>query len=93
MTKRSLNLYELIFGAFFILKVTGEGIQNWNWFFVFLPLIIGLLHTFFSKVMTVTGMKRDINIVLQDMYLERKKRQARNKLLKPIEDNVKKAKH
>lgn len=78
MTKRALNLYEMIFGAFFILKVTGEGIQNWNWFFVFLPLIIGLIHGFFIRVYERTGMKRDFNIVLQDFYLNYK----RNKVVK-----------
>ena len=80
MSKRAINMYEFIFGAFFILKVTGEGIQNWNWFFVFLPLVIGFIHTFFIRVYENTGMKRDTNAAMQDMYLNYK----RNKVVKAV---------
>lgn len=87
MTKRGLNLYEMIFGAFFVLKVTGEGIQSWNWFFVFLPLLFGILHHFFSWVYNKTQMKNDFNVKLQDLYLDARKRQFAKKAIRDVKKN------
>lgn len=83
MTKRGLNLYELIFGVFFLLKVTKTGVvANWNWFFIFLPIIIYLIHKFFVYVWEGTGMNKDFMNKLADAYVERKKRQFAKKALR-----------
>jgi hypothetical protein len=88
MTKRSLNIYELIFGAFFILKITGEGIENWNWFFVFLPLIIGFIHNFFSLVYRKTELNNDLNSKLQDLYLDAKKKQFARRAIRDAKRDI-----
>ena len=83
MTKRSINLYELIFGAFFVLKLAKlTPIADWNWFFIFLPIIIYLIHKFFVYVWEGTGMNKDFMNKLADAYVERKKRQFAKKALR-----------
>ena len=83
MTKRSINLYELIFGAFFVLKLAKlTPIADWNWFFIFLPIIIYLIHKFFVYVWEGTGMNKDFMNKLADAYVERKKRQFAKKAIR-----------
>lgn len=86
MTKRAVNLYEFIFGAFFVLKITGKGIESWNWFWVFLPLILGLIHAFFSWVYHGTQMKHDLNRTLQDLYIENAKRRSQKRAFKDLKN-------
>ena len=83
MTKRSINLYELIFGAFFVLKLAKlTPIADWNWFFIFLPIIIYLIHKFLVYVWEGTGMNKDFMNKLADAYVERKKRQFAKKAIR-----------
>ena len=73
--KRAMNIYEFIFGMLFLLKITKTSIvSSWNWFFIFLPIIIYLIHKFFVYVWEGTGMNKDFMNKLADAYVERKKR-------------------
>ena len=86
MTKRALNLYEMIFGGFFLLKITATGIvATWNWFFIFLPLIIGILHNFFVWVYEGTGMNKRMKIDLRDAYLDNLRKRVSKKALKDLQ--------
>ena len=70
-----MNIYEFIFGILFLLKITKTGVvSSWNWFFIFLPIIIYLIHKFFVYVWEGTGMNKDFMNKLADTYVERKKR-------------------
>ena len=70
-----MNIYEFIFGILFLLKITKTSIvSSWNWFFIFLPIIIYLIHKFFVYVWEGTGMNKDFMNKLADAYVERKKR-------------------
>ena len=88
MTKRALNLYEMIFGGFFLLKITATGIvATWNWFFIFLPLIIGILHNFFIWIYEGTGMNRQVKNDLKDTYLDYVRKSATRKAIKDARKN------
>lgn len=87
MIKRGINLYEMIFGAFFVLKVTGTGIQSWNWFFIFIPLLIGFIHHFFSWVYNKTQLRNDLNVKLQDLYLDARKKQFAKRAIRDAKKN------
>ena len=83
MTKRGLNLYELIFAIFFLMKITKTGVvADWNWFFVFLPIIINFVHKFFVWIWEGTGMGRSINQELSSFYIEHQKKQYVKKALR-----------
>ena len=86
MTKRAMNLYEFIFSIFFLLKITHQtNVSEWNWFWVFLPLIINFIWKFFSWIVDGTGMRRDITNQLADFYVEKKV----NQKLKKFRDEIK----
>ena len=83
MTKRGLNLYELIFGAFFVLKLAKlTPIADWNWFFIFLPFIIGKLHRFFIWVYEGTKLRQELADLLSETYVEIRAKQIAKKHLK-----------
>lgn len=83
MSKRAMNIYEFIFGILFLLKITKTGIvSSWNWFFIFLPIIIYLIHKSIVWVWEGTGMNKDFMNKLADAYVERKKRQFAKKAIR-----------
>lgn len=85
MTKRGLNLYELVFGAFLVLKFANvTPIATWNWFFILLPIIIGFIHKFFIWVYEGTQMKREIDDLMADTYVEIRKRQIAKKHIRNV---------
>lgn len=91
MTKRALNMFELMFAVFFILKVTKMGVvQDWNWFWVFLPLILNFVLKFFGWVSETIGLKRSVSVALQDAHINRVREKAKNQYLKKVEESMKK---
>ena len=81
--KRAMNIYEFIFGILFLLKITKTGVvSSWNWFFIFLPIIIYLIHKFFVWIWEGTGMGRSINQELAGFYIEHQKKQYAKKALR-----------
>lgn len=75
MTKRGLNLYELIFGAFFVLKVAKlTVVADWSWWWIFAPFIVNLIHKFFSWIWYGTGLTNDLNEALLNLYIARKEK-------------------
>ena len=83
MTKRGLNLYELIFGAFLVLKLAKlTPIADWNWFFILLPFIIGKLHRFFVWVYEGTKLREEIADLLSETYVDIRAKQIAKKTLK-----------
>ena len=83
MTQRSINLYELIFGAFFVLKLAKlTPIADWNWVFIFLPFIIGKLHRFFVWVYEGTKLRQELADLLSETYVDIRAKQIAKKTLK-----------
>ena len=83
MTKRGINLYELVFGAFFVLKLAKlTPIADWNWFFIFLPLIIGKLHRFIIWVYEGTKLRQELADLLSETYVDIRAKQIAKKYLK-----------
>ena len=78
-----MDIYEFIFGILFLLKITKTGIvSSWNWFFIFLPIIIYLIHKSIVWVWEGTGMNKDFMNKLADAYDEKKKRQFAKKAIR-----------
>ena len=83
MTKRAINIYELIFGAFFVLKLAKlTPIADWNWFFIFLPFIIGKLHRFIIWVYEGTKLRQELADLLSETYVDIRAKQIAKKTLK-----------
>ena len=83
MTKRGLNLYELIFGAFFfflLAKLTP--IADWNWFLIFLPITLGKLHRFIIWVYERTKLRQELADLLSETYVDIRAKQIAKKYLK-----------
>lgn len=83
MTKRAMNIYEFIFAIFFILKITETtNVSSWNWFFIFLPLIIGKLHRFIIWVYEGTKLRQELADLLSETYVDIRAKQIAKKALK-----------
>lgn len=83
MTKRGANVFELIFGAFFILKISETGIVgNWSWFWVFLPLVLNFVVKFFEWIWDSLNLKRSATKALQDAYYDKVREKAVKDALK-----------
>lgn len=83
MTKRSINLYELIFGAFFVLKLAKlTPIAEWNWFFIFLPLMLNFIVKFFEWIWDSLNLKRSATKALQNAYYDKIREKAVKEALK-----------
>ena len=83
MTNRAMNIYEFIFAIFFILKITETtNVSSWNWFFIFLPFIIGKLHRFFIWVYEGTKLRQELADLLSETYVEIRAKQIAKKHLK-----------
>ena len=91
MTKRAMNVFEFIFGTFFILKVTKTGlVEDWNWFIVFLPLVINYIVKFFSWVVSTLGLGRSADVAIQNYYIGKVRDKAIEKAKKEIFGSIKK---
>lgn len=83
MSKRAMNIYEFIFAIFFILKITGTtNVSTWNWFFIFLPFIIGKLHRFIIWVYEGTKLRQELADLLSETYVDIRAKQIAKKTLK-----------
>lgn len=83
MTKRAMNVFEFLFGTFFILKVTKTSVvEDWSWWLIFLPLVINYIVKFFSWVWSTLGLGRSADVAIQDAYISRIRNKAIEKAKK-----------
>ena len=83
MSKRAMNIYEFIFAIFLILKITEtSNVSSWNWFFIFLPFIIGKLHRFIIWVYEGTKLRQELADLLSETYVDIRAKQIAKKTLK-----------
>ena len=83
MTKRAMNVFEFLFGTFFILKVTKTGVvEDWSWWLIFLPLVVNFVVKFFSWIVDTLGIKRSADVAIQDLYVSRIRQKAIEKAKK-----------
>ena len=78
-----MNVFEFLFGTFFILKVTKTSVvEDWSWWLIFLPLVINYIVKFFSWVWSTLGLGRSADVAIQDAYISRIRNKAIEKAKK-----------
>lgn len=83
MTKRGANIFEIVFGAFLIMKILEAGnVGNWSWFWVFFPLMLNFFVKFFEWIWDSLNLKRSATKALQNAYYDKIREKAVKEALK-----------
>lgn len=77
MINRAMNLFEFIFAALFLLKLSGQtNVSEWGWFWIFLPLILNLINILVRWVAVSLNLPEQWRRAVVDDHIQRVKKNA-----------------
>lgn len=76
------NLYHAIFSLMFVFKI--GGLAEFSWLAVFLPLIVGSIHGYIYRLLTIIGVFRKAENAMLGIYIDSMQRQAVKRAIKDL---------
>lgn len=85
-----ISLLQLIFAAFFILKITHlTNISEWKWYWIALPLVLHYIVKSFKWLLHSMNLPEQWRREVLDTYVQARKKQYLKKVLKDERSQIK----